>query len=496
MKKRFIILITIILGVGTVVAQDYKGIVTFNKTRLAEVDDQLEFDVDITVHAGAVASYEGIRLVPELTDGVNRLEFPYIEIVGKHRRSMNERWKSLRSKKTIYEEACMTVEVGDQKRDTADTRLHYAMQAPYSEWMDKAQLVFHQKIIGYRSEIRLFTFSVGDGMKLTQREAYTPTFEVALITPAHEDKRRTKQGKAFLDFPVCQSVILPNYRRNPDELAKINAAFGDIQSNKDVQIMGLYVEGFASPDGRYTTNDRLARNRAFALKEYMKRNFGLPEEMFKVDYTAENWGCMRAMVEMSELAHKNEIVNIIDTEADPDVREAKIKAVCGAKEWGVILREMFPQLRRVEYQIDYSVRDFTLEECVGMVDVKGDLLSQLEFYGVAQKVGKQSPMYQDIMIERIPRYFPDDATALNNAAAVLIERGETATALRYLERAGDTPQVWNNIGVVYLISNRLDEAEAQFKKAAAGGVEQATYNLEQVQLKRADNIKMARYQNR
>jgi tetratricopeptide (TPR) repeat protein len=157
---------------------------------------------------------------------------------------------------------------------------------------------------------------------------------------------------------------------------------------------------------------------------------------------------------------------------------------------------MLPQLRRVEYQIDYSVNDFTADEAVAMIGTKDEMLSQLEFYSAAQSVGKGSPLYEDIMIERIPRYFPDDATALNNAAGVLIERGETATALRYLERAGESPAVWNNIGVAYLVSGRLDQAEAQFRKAAAAGVAEAKHNLEQVALKRADNIKMARYQNR
>jgi outer membrane protein OmpA-like peptidoglycan-associated protein len=494
MKKIFTILSAILLGAGILTAQEYKGTVTFESTRLAEVGDNLSLDADITVHAGAVASFEGIRLTPELIDGVNNLAFPYIEILGRHRHNMNDRWEALRDKKLQYEEASMTVEVNS--KDTVDTRLHYAMQVPYRMWMDDARLVFHQEIIGYRGEFRLFTLAMDSRVKLTPRVPYTPTYEVAFITPEREYKRRTKQGQAFLDFPVNQSVILPAYRRNPEELAKIADAFAEISGDKDVQVMGLYVEGFASPEGRYSNNDRLARERSFALKNYMQKQFGIPGDMFKVDYTAEDWDGLKAMVLGSELSNKDEIVNIIDTEADPDKREARIKSLGGGRSWRVIVTDMLPQLRRVEYQIDYSVKDFTTAEAVAMIGTKDELLSQLEFYSAAQSVGKDSPMYQDIMIERIPRYFPDDATALNNAAAVLIERSETTTALRYLERAGDSPAVWNNIGVAYLVSGRLDEAEAQFTKAAAAGASEAQGNLEQVALKRADNIKMARYQNR
>jgi outer membrane protein OmpA-like peptidoglycan-associated protein len=465
--------------------------VTFEGTRIAEEGNKLVLSVDINVHAGTIASNEGMRLTPELTDGTHSFEFPYVEILGKRRGQLNDRWEALRNNKLQYEEAMMTVEVNPKKAE--DTRLHYGVETPYKAWMDNAKLKIHQEIIGCGGEFRLFTFSMDNRVELTPKEPYVPTFEVALITPAPEKKQRAKQGQAFLDFPVNQTVINPVYRRNPEELAKIDAVFADIMDNTDVKIQGLHIEGFASPEGRYATNDRLARARSNALKDYMERRYGVSDAMVKVNSTAEDWDGLRALVVAGSLSNKDAVLSIIDTESDPDKREARLKA---GSAWGVMLREMFPQLRRVEYQIDYSVEDFTTEEATTLVGTDEELLSQLEFWQVAHHFGKGSAGYEQIITEKILQNFPNDATALNNAAAVLIGKGEVATALRYLERAGDSAEVSNNIGVAYLVSNRLDEAEAALRRAEALGLAQAAGNLEQVRLKREDNIKMERYKNR
>ncbi|HJD75107.1 MAG TPA: tetratricopeptide repeat protein, partial [Bacteroides reticulotermitis] len=106
---------------------------------------------------------------------------------------------------------------------------------------------------------------------------------------------------------------------------------------------------------------------------------------------------------------------------------------------------------------------------------------------------KGSKQYNSILLEIIPRHFPDDAIAHNNTAAVLITNGETVTAARLLDKAGETPEALNNRGVLYLLGGDLDKAEACFDRAQQAGSEEAALNKEEVQTKRADNQKMERY---
>ena len=496
MKKIGLILILGLMLAAPMSAQEYRGVVSFQGNQLREVGDSLVVDLGIYIRSGAVAECQSMRLTPELADGLNSLEMPYIEIQGKHRGRLGDRWESLRSKKFAYEEPYTAIRLNEKRGVTTDTLISYRMTAPYETWMDEAQLVVHQEVIGCYHEFRLFTFAMNSKVALEPREPYTPTFEVAFIEPAPETKRRSRQGQAFLDFPVNQSVIQPNYRRNPEELAKIEEAFYDVKNNTDVNIQGLYVHGYASPEGRYNSNDRLARERSYALKDLMKRRFSLPEQMFRVDYTAEDWDGLTALVMDSDIAYKEQIIGTIETTVEPDARESKLTRLGGGAPWRTMLRDMFPGLRRVEYQIDYSVRDFTVEEIVAIIGKKDDLLSHREFYLGARSFGKGTPQYEEIIIDRVLRFFPDDPVALNNAAAVLIERGEAGTARRYLERAGESPAAWNNLGALCLQAGDLDQAEALFKRAAAAGVREAQGNLEQVNLKRGDNVKMERYRNR
>ena len=99
-------------------------------------------------------------------------------------------------------------------------------------------------------------------------------------------------------------------------------------------------------------------------------------------------------------------------------------------------------------------------------------------------------------MEIIPKYFPENETANNNAAAVLIQNGELATAGRYLEKAGDGGITQNNRGIIYLLDGDMKKAETYFTKAQSLDCEEASANLQELQAKREDNSKMERYQNR
>lgn len=102
---------------------------------------------------------------------------------------------------------------------------------------------------------------------------------------------------------------------------------------------------------------------------------------------------------------------------------------------------------------------------------------------------KGSKGYNSILLKVIPRQFPDATTANYNMAAIMIEGGETTTAKRLLDKAGDSPAALNNLGIIALLERDLDKAERVGSKEAA-------LNKKEVEDKCADNKKMERYKNR
>ncbi len=499
MRKIYITVAAMLLAVSALAQQStpYRGTLMFSNGSAREVNDSLKVGFDVAIDRAAVRSDRAMHLTPILGNPGQSIVLPDVMIQGRRRYKSERRSTTLMGKKRRAQQTQpATYYRVDKKTDETFT---YAWSAPYEPWMDDAGLALYQELISPGNRRELVFVSLSDRVEIAPRTPYQVLPELNFYVPAPEQKSRRKQGQAFLDFQVGKSVILPAYRNNPAELAKISDAFGEIQNNPDVKISGLFIEGYASPEGRYESNDRLARDRSFALKNYIVSNFRLPlsEDNIQVSWVAEDWEGLVQLINAGDIARKDEILRIIETTPIFDGREKSLMQLSGGVPYRAMLKDMFPQLRRVEYQIDYTVKDYSADETkalIGNNDVA--LLSHREMFLAAQTYDPASAEYRTILIDLIPRQYPDSATAAVNAAAVLIANGETATAKRYLEKYEADPQAWNNMGVIYMMEGDLDRAETIFKKARSQGVAEATHNLEEVAKKREDNIRMERYKNR
>ncbi|MCD8101352.1 MAG: hypothetical protein LUE26_02055, partial [Alistipes sp.] len=174
----------------------------------------------------------------------------------------------------------------------------------------------------------------------------------------------------------------------------------------------------------------------------------------------------------------------------PDRKEQRLKAM--GYPWTAMSGGMFPQLRRVEYQIDFSVKDYSLEESRSLASRNPEMLSQRELFLLAESYEQGSPEWENLF-ETIIRQYPDDPVAIINYAGVMLGRGELASAKRYLDRVADRPEAANNLGVYHLLTGDLDAAENYLHRADESGIDEAAHNLSELETKRDDNIRMQRY---
>ncbi|NDV60774.1 DUF3868 domain-containing protein, partial [Bacteroides sp. 519] len=260
---------------GTINAQNYKGSVYVESTDFSERNDSLIVCFDIKVEANAVPNCSSMYFTPELRNGKQIVDLPYVQLNGKTRSMINARWFMVASDEwlSLYDAPRMIVNANKY----TDEHMSYQVAIPYEGWMDNASLYLRQELIGCRSEVNLYTYKLSDRVKMAPRAPYEVQPLVALVAPAPEVKTRNRQGSAFLDFQVGRSVILPDFRRNPVELGKINDAFLEVMGDQDAQITGLFIDGYASPEGKYASNDKLAHNRSVALKDYIKNHYLLAE---------------------------------------------------------------------------------------------------------------------------------------------------------------------------------------------------------------------------
>ena len=389
---------------------------------------------------------------------------PAIEVMGRTRYLYYQR-----NEESLYADSPYTI---IKKDKNATQQVGYQVSVPYRKWMDRASLVVAE------DTCQCGEVSKGNSILLAQADlVFTP--RLAYISPQAETRKaRALSGEAYLDFPVNKTVIYPEYRRNTAELAKIRATIDTIRTDKDFSITRISLKGYASPEGRYAANVRLSEGRTDALKDYLMGEYGFEASLFRTNAGAENWAGLRKYVAQSGLADKEAILAIIDSEEEPDAKEQRIRREHAAS-YRILLQDCYPALRRTDYTVDYVIRGFNVEEAKEVIKTRPQNLSLQEMFAVAQTYQPGSEEFNHVFDVAV-RLYPADPIANLNAANALLERKEAAQALKFLDKAGDTPQADNARGVAMILLERYDEAEQYLHRAARAGVSEANENLKYI----------------
>lgn len=311
-------------------------------------------------------------------------------------------------------------------------------------------------------------------------EPYLPHYRLAYIVPlAEKEKSRHLSGQAYLDFVVNKTDIQPAYRNNNAELRKVEETINVVRCDSNTTITHIDIHGYASPEGSYQNNVRLAEGRAKAFKDYVQQLIDLPASIFSVSSTPEDWEGLLAWIEREPLAdHQTEIKAIMsDSLIMPDQKERQLKTRYPA-EWKLLLAEVFPALRHSDYRVNYTIRPFTVEEAKALVRTKPQQLSLNELFLVANTYTPGSQDYNDVF-ETAVRMYPDDETANLNAAVIALEKNDLTAAGRYLQKAGSSPEALNARGVLAVKNSNPKAAEEFFHRA--GSLKEAQHNLDELQ---------------
>ena len=442
-----------------------------NKSVTRSDDNRLTIALDVVLQPNMkVASNRAATFTPILKTSDRNKVLSSIVIYGRRRQLVNER------NRRLPKDAYTIVRRKQNKKQT----ISYLIQLPYEAWMQRADLLLDYDLSGCCNAIQEETAETIYQLNI---EPAKPQLHIAYITPkAEQVKHRAAVGKAYLDFAVNQTVINPDYRKNSIELAKIRATIDTIRNDKNTSITGITVEGFASPDGSYASNARLAEGRTKALIQYVRNYYNFDDKLLKMHSTPEDWAGFRKFIEMSNILKKDEILQIMDSNIDYDTKEKNIARLVGSETYRFILEECYPALRHSDYTVGYTVRGFTLEEAKEIINKRPQQLSLQEIFNVAQTYQKGSEEFNHAFQVAV-LMFPDDETANLNAAAMEIQKGGDLTAAKkYLSKANqeDTATL-NNWGVIKLLEGDLNKAEEYFKKAAkVTSGNEASSNLKEV----------------
>lgn len=309
----------------------------------------------------------------------------------------------------------------------------FSQKVPYERWMKQFSLQMKEDLCGcgnLQDQDNTPIANIDRMPKITCDYYVKPRAEAIKV--------RAEKGEAYLSFKLNKSDILANFRENASELKKITSTIDLVKNDNNVSITSIDIHGYASPDGSYANNKRLANERAAALRNYVSSLYTLDNKLFTYHATPEDWEGFKKKIAESNLADKKAILEIANSALDPDAKDQKIRKLYPAS-YRYILDNIYPRLRHSDYTVTYTVRPFSVEEAKEILKTKPQLLSLQEMYLVGQTYEPGSDEFNEVFDIAV-RLFPEDETANLNAACTDLQKGDLATAEKHLAKAGNSAE--------------------------------------------------------
>ena len=485
----FFLILHCIVSYFTIQAQQPGQIHVFPRS-LTQEGDMMVIDMIFDMKYLRLRSVESITYTPiVVANSDNYYELPQLIIKGSSRYKADQREEVLNKRPTIT-----VVNQGGQRnypiysieKYNKNRMISYRVSFPYQAWMNNATISLREETCACFNEQIMMTRRT-----ILFEEPSRSTYDIQprfnYLVPEREfEKNRFDIGNAFLEFPQGGSTINPNFRDNQTELDKINRLISMLISDPDVIVTSIEMRGYASPEGSAQSNYNLSFQRARSIRDYFVRRLpNIPSSSLLTGFGGEDWEGLKTLLMKYSVAYKEEILNIINTVQDLDAREQRIMRLGNGEPYRQIVRDLYPQLRRVDCQINYTARDFTVSESIERMQERAKLLSQNEMYQIANTYTPGSSEFNRTLIEA-RQYFPDSDVANLNAAAAALSEGNPALADEYLKHVNNTnsPEYANCMGVLSIYKGNYTAAEEFLTRAQAGGVTEAAHNLQELAKRR------------
>lgn len=434
----------------------------FTATRTGET---MTVGMTLNLPALKVQSNRAVLLRPVISNGSDSIELPPVALYG-HRRF-------------IYYQRNFPDHMLGGKNETAlrgkqlDSVFRYTGKVPFADWMDGAALALHEEEYGCCRELLDCNTLIFPGIYRKPFNAMEWMPEMAYIWPKGVgEKTDALEGRAYVQFPVDSTVIKENFRNNFRELSKIRATIDSVRLDPDITVTEIWLKGYASPESPYSHNSDLAKGRVAAVKDYVQRLCKLDPGVMKTEFEPEDWQGLRAFVAETNLPNRDAVIELIDTDMDPDKKEQLIKKRFPA-DYKFLLEHSYPALRHTDYRVAYNIRRFTdIDEIKRVFRENPGKLDLNEIYLLAQSMTPGTPEYAELFDTAV-RLFPNNETANLNAANTSLLEGNLDKAAARLAKAGNTAEADYARGVLAVKRGDYDGAETLFRKASAAGISQA-----------------------
>ena len=142
----------------------------------------------------------------------------------------------------------------------------------------------------------------------------------------------TRDAEIRVYYPFDNAVVREDYLSNQEALRQLDSLYkaGAFDGQETLEIVS-----YSSPEGQYAYNVNLSKRRAESLRRYIAAKYPSLASRLTTNPDGESWADLREAVlhdtRMSEQS-REKMLQIIDSSARPDEKEARLKAISSYKQ--------------------------------------------------------------------------------------------------------------------------------------------------------------------
>lgn len=287
------------------------------------------------------------------------------------------------------------------------------------------------------------------------------------LAPDSFQRVREEKQEAGIKFLVNQANLRKSELQNNSIQEFVRMLKRINQDRERLNLRNVEVKAYASPEGGFAFNDKLANKRQTTGETYVKGQLKANKISTGIDagYTAQDWDGFQRLVQVSNIQDKDVILRVLSMYKDPQERETQIRNMSeGFRELAFAI---LPELRRARLIINYETIGRSDDEITAQYKQDASKLTADELLYLATLVDENE---QAKVYETTAKLYDKDYRAYNNLATLAIKKGDKETALRYLEQAlridSNASEALANMGLLYLSEGNIEEAERNIARSA------------------------------
>jgi len=309
---------------------------------------------------------KSLYVLPVITNGEYKVSMrPIVIRSGKAKRLTVRRLRAA-GMDIENEDSIKSVRLGEE--------IIYQARLPRQAWMQESSIIIESLLTG------CCNITKGEPLLLAEntlpQEEPKPEPEVIVSVPEKPETTGKKMERSFTfvspasDFDaenmvvydedrenaiivyyhLNESVIREDHMNNRQTLINLEAVINTINNSTDSKVKYIVIAGFASPEGSFEINDRLAFERAVAVKNFVMSKTTTPGKDILLYNGSADWRGLKLLIEESDMPYKTEILHIINTMPIWDSqaqrgRMGEIMKFRNGEAYFYMQKHVFPKLR-------------------------------------------------------------------------------------------------------------------------------------------------------